>query len=137
MRRMSLVVVIVMLVAGVTAQDHQHPAGRLGTVHFETSCTAAAQQSFDRALALLHSFAFSGAAEGFNQALVADPACAIAYWGLALTAWGNPFAAGLKPEAQLQRGLDALARGRSPGAKTDRERAYLAAAARLFDDFRT
>lgn len=136
MRRMSLVVIIVVLGAGVTAQDHQHAVDRLGTVHFETSCTAAAQPRVDRALALLHSFAFSGAVAAFNEALAADPACAIAYWGLALSAWGNPFAAGLKPEAQLQRGLDAINSGRATGAKTDRERGYIAAASRLFDDFR-
>ena len=29
----------------------------------------------------------------------------MAWWGLALAAWGNPFAAGVKPAAQIERGL--------------------------------
>ena len=52
--------------AGPLAQDHQHPGGRIGTVHFQTSCTAAAQTQFDRAMAWLHSFEFGAAIEGFN-----------------------------------------------------------------------
>jgi hypothetical protein len=54
-----------------------------------------------------------------------------------LSAWGNPFVAGLKPEGQLQRGLEAIQRARATAAKTERERDYIAAAARLFEDFRT
>jgi tetratricopeptide (TPR) repeat protein len=88
-------------------------------------------------VALLHSFAFPQAVEEFNAALKADPTCAIAYWGLALAAWGNPFAAGIKPDAQLQRGLDAVQRGRAIDAATERERGYLMAASRLYENART
>ena len=42
-------------------QEHQHPPGRLGTVHFETTCSAPAQKTFDHAMALLHSFEFGEA----------------------------------------------------------------------------
>src|SRR5215831_2692454 len=76
----------------VRAQDHQHGAGeKLGTVHFQTSCSAPAQAAFDRALALLHSFEFGPAIDGFTGAVTADPTCAIAYWGIALARWSNPF----------------------------------------------
>src|SRR5215470_3119247 len=38
---------------------HSHPVPeKLGTVHFTTSCGAAVQGEFDRAMALLHSFAY-------------------------------------------------------------------------------
>ena len=48
------------------AQEHEHGSGeKLGTVHFSTSCNDAAQKEFDRAVALLHSFQFSKAIEGF------------------------------------------------------------------------
>jgi hypothetical protein len=60
----------------------------------------------------------------------------VAYWGLALSAWGNPFAAGIKPEVQLARGLEAIERGRALHTGTEREKAYLAAAARLYDNYR-
>jgi hypothetical protein len=93
----GLVLFALPLAAPLTAQT---PA-RLGTVHFETSCAPSSRASFTRGVALLHSFGFSGATEAFTQVLASDPTCAIAYWGLALAAWGNPFAAGIKPNAQL------------------------------------
>ena len=80
----------------------------VGTVTFETSCSAAAKPAFVRGVALLHSFAFPAADVAFQSALSADPHCAMAFWGLALDAWGNPFAAGLKSDGQLARGLEAI-----------------------------
>lgn len=52
------------------AQEHPYRNGeKLATVHFATSCNGAAQKEIDRAVALLHSFQFSRAIEGFNAAL--------------------------------------------------------------------
>ena len=110
----------------------QDPSPKLGTVHFATSCQPATATPFDRSVALLHSFAFSPAIDGFNRVLAIDPRCAMAYWGLALAAWGNPFAAGIKPAAQSERGLDAVRRARAIGAPTEREREYVEAAAALY-----
>lgn len=131
-----LIVSLAVLTATVFAQG-QRSDQNLGTVQFETSCSPTAQRTFVRAVSLLHSFAFPGAVAGFNETLKADPSCAIAHWGLALSAWGNPFAAGIKPDAQLQRGLEVIGRGKATGAKTARERDYVAAAAMLFEDFTT
>ena len=111
-------------------QPAQQP---IGTVRFATSCRPAVQPTFSRAVALLHSFAFSPAAEEFNAVLRADPECAMAWWGIALVAWGNPFAAGVKPPAQIARGLAAVTRARSTGTPTARESRYIAAVARLFE----
>jgi len=105
----------------------------LGTVRFPTSCAAAVRPRFNRGMALLHSFAFAPAVDTFQAVLRADPRCAMAWWGLALTAWGNPFAAGIKPPAQLQRGLDAVQHARSTGGPTPRERGYIDAVARLYE----
>lgn len=119
-------------------QDHQHPSGeRLGTVHFQTSCAAPAQSSFDHAMALLHSFEFGPAMEGFNEVLKADRGCAMAYWGIALARWSNPFAATIRPPAQLRQGLEAIRQARQAGPKTDRERGYIEAAAKLYADAET
>lgn len=121
--------------AAPLAQQHQHPAGeRLGTVHFETSCVPAAQAPFDRAMALLHSFEFGAALQGFDTALKADPGCAMAHWGIAVARWTNPFALTIRPQAQLQQGLEAVSAARKAGAKTDRERAYVEAVAKLYVD---
>ena len=124
--------------AGLVAQDHLHaPAGKIGTVHFQTSCNPAAQTQFDQAMAYLHSFEFGSAIEGFNATAKADPGCAMAYWGLAIARWTNPFAATIRPPAQLQPGLDAVREGERIGGKTERERAYLAAVAKLYVDAAT
>ena len=83
----------------------------------------------NRAVALLHSFQFSRAIDDFNVALGADATCTIAYWGIALSDWGNPFAPGKIDERLLQVGRESAERGETLGAKTARERAYLAAVA--------
>jgi hypothetical protein len=116
-------------------QAHEHGPEKLGTVRFANSCAPGAQPAFARAMALLHSFEFAPAIEGFTAAGAADPACAIAYWGITLSRWGNPFAAGLKTPAQLEAGREAGIKARTIGAKTQRERDYIAAAERLFADF--
>lgn len=117
-------------------QEHRHGGGeQLGEVHFAVSCNRPAQSDFNHAVALLHSFEFSRAIEKFDGVLRDDPTCAMAYWGIALAAWSNPFAPGQKDEAQLQLGRQSAARGRELRAGTDRERAYLAAVSRLYADF--
>ena len=117
-------------------QQHQHRNGeKLGEVHFATSCNELAQRDFNRAVALLHSFQFSRAIERFNAVLREDSTCAIAYWGIALSDWSNPFAPGQKDKGQLQLGRQSAERGKELGAKTDRERAYLGAVGKLYGDF--
>jgi hypothetical protein len=125
-----------MLAASCLAQEHQHGNGeQLGEVHFATSCNEVAQKDFNRAVALLHSFQFSRAIQGFNSVLGEDPTCGIAYWGIALSDWSNPFAPGAKDQSQLQAGRENLERGKAVGAKTERERAYLDAVDKLYSDY--
>jgi hypothetical protein len=116
------------------AHQHDHPAPeRLGTVTFQSSCAEAVQPELNRAVALLHSFSFRVAIDGFEKVLKGDPACGIAAWGIALSRWGNPFA-GIKGPAVLQAGTEAVQRARTTGAKTPRERDYIAAVAALYDN---
>lgn len=137
--RLTTIVLLILLAAGARAaaqEEHQHAHGeKLGTVHFSTSCNQSSQAEFDRAVALLHSFQFSRAIEGFNAALERDATCGIAYWGIALSDWSNPFAPGAKDAEQLQLGRDSVQRGRVAGAGTERERAYLTAVAKLYSDY--
>jgi hypothetical protein len=79
---------------GHAQPGHHHTSPEaLGSVTFITSCSGAVQPQFNRAVALMHSFQFSSAIETFDAILVTDPSCSIAYWGIALSDWGNPFAA--------------------------------------------
>ncbi len=138
MVRVKLVAAILLslVTRGSMAQEHQHANGeKLGTVHFATSCNEGAQTEFNRAVALLHSFQFSRAIAGFNVALEKDATCGIAYWGIALSDWSNPFAPGAKDKSQLQAGRESAERGKTVGAKTERERAYVAAVGKLYRDY--
>ena len=69
----------------LSEQEHgTHGAkGPLGTVEFPVSCTAGAQESFTRGVALLHSFTYEESEEAFRDATARDPRCAMAHWGLA------------------------------------------------------
>jgi hypothetical protein len=139
MARTTVRIVGVALVAlGIplaAAAQHEHHAGatkeQLGHVTFATSCNPAVAPDFNRAVALLHSFEFRPARETFEKVLERDASCAVAYWGIALCHWGNPFG-GVKSGPILERGRAAAEKGLSTGSPTPRERAYVAAAAELF-----
>ncbi|HUQ50296.1 MAG TPA: hypothetical protein VM056_06245 [Terriglobales bacterium] len=118
------------------AAQHQHPEGHgevLGTVDFNTSCSATSKPAFNRAVALLHSFQFAKAVEGFRTALKSDPSCGVAYWGIATAQWSNPFLASNRTANALQSGRDAVASARSIGSKSKREREYVEAISQLYD----
>ena len=134
--RLIPVILLVLVASASLAREHQRGTGeKLGAVHFATSCNGAAQNDMNRSVALLHSFDFSRAVDSFNAALGKDATCAIAYWGIALSDWGNPFAPGIIDKRLLQLGRESVERGEILGAKTDRERAYLAAVSNLYRDF--
>ncbi len=59
----------------------------IGAVHFPiTTSVPEVQAWFDQGLALLHSFQFYEAERSFRWCVELDPECAMAYWGMALTA---------------------------------------------------
>lgn len=110
------------------AQDH-----RLGSVHFENSCAPATQATFDRAIALLHSFEFAASTRAFDEVISADSTCAMAWWGIALNTWTNPMVPNLRPTALLKRGSDAVSRAKQVEQQASaRERAYIDAVANLY-----
>jgi tetratricopeptide (TPR) repeat protein len=135
-RELIAAMVLTLVVSRGPAQEHPQSIGeKLGTVNFRTSCNEVAQGEFNHAVALLHSFQFSRAIEGFNAVLQEDASCGIAYWGIALSDWSNPFAPGMKDLGQLQAGRASAQRGKSVSAKTEREREYLAAVGKLYSDY--
>ncbi len=109
-------------------------AEKLGKVSFANSCDGAVQATLERSVALLHSFWWDEGRKAFQQVIDQDPTCAIATWGIASIDLGNPFAAGPSP-AQAKDAQEAIARGRSVAAKTDRENAYIAAIASYYDGY--
>ena len=125
--------------AQVRAQAaHQHPAGdaeKLGKVSFSTTCEAAVQPRFERAVAMLHSFWFDEAHRAFDQVANDDPACAMAHWGVAMTLLGNPLIGQPLPAPRLAAALAAAERAGALSAKASpRERGYIDAALALYRD---
>src|SRR2546426_579603 len=106
---------------------------KLGTVVFPVSCSPAASQQFARAVALLHSFWYEEAVKAFTEVTVADPSCAMAFWGMAMSMysplWYPP------SEAPLKAGLAAVDHAKAASAKTQRERDYLAAIETFYRDW--
>ena len=120
-------------------QDHAHPKGeQLGTIRFATTCSPAVAPQFERGAALLHSFEFGASIRAFNDVLAADSTCAMAHWGIAVSVWGNPMAAGNRAPALLARGkASADAAARLAPRASERERAYIAAVGRLYENHET
>jgi len=106
---------------------------KLGKVHFATSCNETAQRRFDRAMRYQHSFWYSESREIYEAAIKADPECAIAYWGIALSLLSNPH--GAIPAPNLPLGLAAIEKAKAVGAKTERERDYIDALSVMYVDY--
>src|SRR5881394_1943746 len=131
MQKWRLLVLALACVAGSAAAQE-----KFGTVRFKTSCAPAAQKEFDRAVALLHSFAYPETVESFAAIPQIDPKCAIAYWGVAASLRPDPLV-GPWPAQTLKAGLAAVEQGEALGAKTIREKDWLAAVKTLYKDFET
>ena len=120
--------------AWAQTEQHEHHANgpiKAGTVNFETSCSPAVKDDFNLAVAELHSFWFPEARSIFESVLKKDPNCAVAYWGIGLTYWGNPFAGQRSPQT-IALGKAALDKGLATGTPTAREKGFLNAVAGLF-----
>ncbi len=105
---------------------------QLGSVNFETSCTPAAQKLFNQGMLYQHSFWYRASQRTFEEVLKADPNCAMAYWGIAVSLLYNPHAP--PPAGNLPLGLDAVQKGKALNAKTERERDYIDAIAAMYTD---
>jgi tetratricopeptide (TPR) repeat protein len=118
----------------VSAQElHSHPVPeKLGTVTFPTSCAPGVGHEFGRAVALLHSFAYDASEQAFQAIAVADPTCAMAHWGVAMSyfhqLWSPP------DPADLRKGRAETGQAILLGGKTPRERQFIAAAATYYRD---
>ena len=70
------------------------PEERLGTVSFAISCAPAIRRPFNRGVALLHDFWYEEAQRQFELLTKADPHCAMAHWGVAMSVfhqiWDRP-----------------------------------------------
>ncbi|HKO04302.1 MAG TPA: hypothetical protein VJW51_06120 [Candidatus Acidoferrales bacterium] len=113
-------------------QHHEHPAPeKLGKVSFPTSCRQEVQATFDRGVALLHSFAYSAADETFAAVSASDPQCAMAHWGRAMSRFQQLWEPAL-PGTSLERGSEEVKKAQQIGTESEEEREYVAALALIF-----
>src|SRR5207253_4550600 len=139
MRKFILLLSALTWAGNAQAQEHEHshPASNdVGSVKFPVSCNAEAQARMNRAVAMLHSFWFSEGRKTFESVVEADPGCGIAYWGAAVTQFGNPMGGGSGAPAQKV-GLATAEKGLQIGARTAHDSAYINAAIVLFRDNET
>lgn len=119
-------------------EQHDHSAmegHKIGKVHFPVSCSGKAKEKFEHAVALLHSFWYDSAAQGFAEVTRIDPDCAMGYWGIAMTQY-HPLWAPPNPK-ELGKGVAAAEKASSMPVSTDREKAYIQAIATFYKDSAT
>ncbi len=124
----ALVVTALILLVACTQdqpEDQSSSAMTLGMVDFPISCNESVADTFNRAVALLHSFEYPEARAEFESVAQQDAACGMAHWGVAMTyyhpIWTPPTA------TEFAAGNAAAEKAEAVSASTDRERAYITA----------
>jgi hypothetical protein len=90
------------------------------------------QKDFEHAVALLHSFAYSAAEKAFRDVAQADPKCAMAQWGIAMTHFHLLWPTPLAPSA-LPAGREAIEKAQQLGG-TEQERGFIDALKLIYAD---
>jgi Tfp pilus assembly protein PilF len=107
-------------------------SGDFGEVSFALSCDLEVRETFDLAISLLHSFEYDQAEKAFVNVIDADPNCAMAYWGVAMSNFHSLW---------FQSGNDYLIKGSkileasNSISKTEREADYINAIASFYQDW--
>jgi hypothetical protein len=127
-------IALMVMVSLAQAAEHGKGHGELGRVALENSCEPAAQASLQRGVALLHSFWFDAGEASFREALERDSQCALAAWGIGSVRIGNTFAP-VPTQEDADVALKAIELGRAAGTGTERERLYVDAISRYFEQF--
>jgi len=114
-----------------TVPEHEHPVPeKLGSVQFPTSCSIKVQKSFERAVALLHSFAYSAAEKEFRDVAAKDPNCAAPHWGVAMTYFHQLWEPPVAPQ-NIARGLAEIEQAKRLSS-SDRERGFIDALSLIY-----
>jgi tetratricopeptide (TPR) repeat protein len=136
-RTANTILIALLVSKGAAAQEQHHhdeeaaTASSLGTVSFPISCSTKEQVDFNHGVALLHSFSYKNARVEFQQISRRDPSCAMAYWGQAMSLyrqlWDRPTA------EELAQGAKLVQEAKTQTIQTNRERAYINAAAAFYE----
>jgi len=109
------------------------PDKQFGSTSFANSCQPALQKDFNMAIALLHSFEYDEAEKVFAGIIDKDPACAMAFWGVAMCSfhalWTPP------SDAELAKGARAIDIAAGIQPVSARETAYINALSAFYKDW--
>ena len=138
---LSTVVVISTGFCGANAQEAATKPGsapltagelrRSGTIRLDVTCAPEVKEDFLTALALLHSFFYEEARNRFEEIARRDPACSMAWWGVAMS-WYHPIWAPPTSE-EFEKGREAVKMARKIGGRSELERGLIDAIAAYFD----
>jgi tetratricopeptide (TPR) repeat protein len=106
---------------------------QFGEVKFALSCKNSVKKDFDMAIALLHSFEYEEAEKAFVKVMEADPECAMAYWGVAMSIYHSIWAPP-KPH-ELDKAVKVLAIAKTL-QKSDKHQKYLEAIGAFYEDWK-
>lgn len=109
------------------------PGKQFGSLAFDVSCSDKVRPDFNLAVALLHSFEYDEAEKVFAKIIGAEPGCAMAYWGVAMTNF-HPLWAPSTP-AELEKGAKAITIAKSLADTSKRESGYIEAIAAYYTDW--
>jgi hypothetical protein len=136
MRPATLCVLVSLLVSPALADEGHHHAlteDEIGSVQFSTACSLQVSPTFNRAVALLHSFQYEKTRESFMEIAKQDPTCAMAYWGIAMSHYH-----GLWDNGDMNAGRGAITKAQQISATNSttsaREKSYIAALAEIYKE---
>jgi len=108
--------------------------GQFGDVSFSESCNYETRETFNLAIALLHSFEYTEAEKAFVQVIDQDSECAMAYWGVAMSIyhglWTPPANDVLEKGSKLLKVAEKL-------PKSKKAAQYLEAIGAFYEDWET
>jgi len=147
--RRGIVVLGALLVCAWTGQSqeghhHELTEQEVGSVHFATTCSVGMSDearrefdaSFNKAVALLHSFQYEGTREAFEAIAKRNPNCAMAEWGIAMSHYH-----GLWKSGDVAAGRAAIQKAReiasTNATNSAREKAYIDALGEVYAENKT
>lgn len=112
------------------------PDKEFGTVRFLNACSPGSKKDFDLGVALLHSFEYDEAEKAFAKAIDADPQCAMAYWGVAMSNYHQVWPTTPSAE-ELAKGSKAITIAQSLSKGATEQAAYVNAMAAFYMNYKT
>ncbi len=128
----ALLLICTLAVSPMSSLAQAPTTESLGKVDFGATCDASVRDDFNRAAALLHHMTYPIARAVFQSVTEEDPACSLAYWGMAMTLF-QPLWPTRPGDADLSQGWELIQEARRQGPANLREEMFVATGEAFFD----